>query len=396
MAAVFEPIADVLDVLRDLRSDNIRTTLSRVDDRPIVHTPMQVVFGYRMPTAIQRSILETVVTHATHAERRGPGAFDRVIELLLERFSTQSGSATQGSVHAQSSRLADVDSVVSEHARRGGRFVPAMVLEALRLAGFGGRIMVEKTSSVVPSVELVRGYTFDLTQLLPTNVSLVRPRIVCIDGFVESVSEVHHLLEAASESKEPCVVFTRGFSDDVIHTLKVNYDRGSLRVVPVKVPFDLDGMNTLVDLSTVSGADMVSSLKGDLISSVRLHDSPYVDQVTVVNGKTVVINTRTKGRVTSHVAQLRARRADVEVDDVGRLLDKRIKSLSPNHVVLRLPDDRSFVVNSQAVDHALRAVRSAIDHGVTAQGALVVTELAARVYSDRCYRTLMGLGASVG
>lgn len=398
MTEVLGPISNVLNALRVLRSGDINTALAHVECRPMVHTSMQVIFNYRMSTPTERSIFETVVSHATQAEKRGPGAFDRFIELLLERF--EAGDDRPRVQHnralATLPRISDVDSIINRSSGVCSRFMPPMIVEALRLAGFAGRVIVEKTSAVMPSVELVRGYSFDLGQLLPLNVSFSRTRVACIDGYVENVSELHHLLEEASESKDPCVIFLRGLSDDVLHTLKVNYDRGSLRVIPVKVQFDLDGMNTLVDLSVVSGADLVSSLKGDLISSVRFKDLSCVEQLTIFNGKVVIVNTTTGLRVNSHVAQLRSRRADVSVDDVGNMLDKRIKSLSPNHVVLRIPDDRSFVINSQAVDRSLRTVRSIIDHGVTEQGSPVAAELAAQVYSDRCHRTLLALGASLG
>jgi len=268
-----------------------------------------------------------------------------------------------------------------------------MLQQALKLAGWGGRVIIEKTQAREPSVELVRGYTFDLRAILPLDVSFVHARAVCIDGYVEEVSEIHHLLEAAAEAKEPVVLFVRGMSDDVKHTLKVNYDRGSLRVLPMAVPFDLEGMNTLNDLSVVCGCDLVSSLKGDLISSIRLHTAPYVDQVSVWRGRCVVANTSTHAHVAAHVAELRRRREEEKVDDKGKLFDKRIKSLSPNHVVIRLPDDKDYVTRSQAMDNALRAVKSAVDFGVTAEGDLAATEMASRVHADRCVKTLLELGA---
>src|SRR5690606_22334012 len=132
----------------------------------------------------------------------------------------------------------------------------------------------------------------------------------------------------------------RGVSEDVKHTLKVNYDRGSLRVVPIGVRFDLDGMNTLVDLATVSGCDLTSSLKGDLISTIKFNELPRVEQVTLFKGRTVVTDSRSRMLVKNHVANLRKRRDEEKIDDVARLLDKRIKSLSPNHVIVRLPDDK--------------------------------------------------------
>lgn len=353
------------------------------------------MFNMKFNDELDNVLYELILQHATKAERTGPGGFNRCIELLLEKLTGIAGSSQlqeiAGAVWAPS--ISDMRSMTERHSLLGGSCVGVAVATAVELAGFGGRIIIEKTSARTMSVELVRGYTFELRQLLPIDVSFVHPRACCIDGYIENVAEVHHLLEAAAEAKEPCALFVRGVSDDVKHTLKTNYDRGSLKVLPIGVNFDLEGMNTLNDLSVTLGCDLVSSLKGDLISSIRFHELPRVDQVTVYKGKVVIVNACTTTRVNAHVAQLRSRREAESIDDVGSLLDKRIRSLSPNHVVIRVPDDKDFVVSSQSIDYSLRAARSLIEHGVMKNGELAATELAAHVHADRCAQTIAGIGA---
>lgn len=377
--------------LQSIQDHQVKKVVARVQGRPVIHTQLQLLFNLKFGAGPDRQLYEVIVTHAAAAEKLGPGGFSRLLELL--RDSAGGSPSPRKEVVAAHATVQDVARLVDRYGSQAGPRTTAMLKEALNLAGFGGRIIIEKTTSSVPSVELVRGYTFELEQLLPIDFSFIKSRVTCIDGYIESVSEIHHLLEAAAEAKEPCILFIRGASEDVKHTLKVNYDRGSLRVVPIGVRFDLEGMNTLVDLATVTGCDLISSLKGDLISTIKFNELPYVDQVTMFRGRVVVTSSQNRHAVKSHVSNLRQRRTEEQVDDVGRLLDKRIKSLSPNHVIIRLPDDKDFVTNSQAIDHALRAVRSAIDHGLDPTGNLVTTELAARYHATRCLQTLTGLGA---
>lgn len=400
MKEVYSP-SDVKESLRRIttrlndvqRRDGNKFVVS-VSGRPAIHTKIQSLFNLKFNSEIDRSLYELMMTHATAAEKLGPGGFNRSLELLLEKLDDNEC----GNQHAKNERPRvatsnDVTLIVEKYASRGGVRTSSMVRRAIELAGFGGRIIIEKTSSSMPSVELVRGYTFELQQLLPVDVSFIRPRIVCIDGYIEDVSEVHHLLTAAGSAKEPCMLFIRGASDDVKHTLKVNYDRGSLRVVPIGVRFDLEGMNTLIDISIVTGSDLVSSLKGDLISNIKFDQLPCADQVTAFRDRVVITNTSTHKRVGEHVAQIRTRREEEENDDKSRLFDMRVKSLSPNHVVIRLPDDKDFVTNSQSIDCALRAVKSIVDYGVTEDGSPITTELAAQVHVDRCMKTLANVGA---
>jgi len=378
-------IRRVLAYIKSLGIDKALTSTDRV----VLFTRMQIAFKAQPHQEIDRSIYELIMTSALAAEKLGPGGFKRCIELLSMDAHAIS---TPREVHAATTTLNDIESLISQYS--SSALISGIVSDATRLAGFAGRIIVEKTSSLTPSVELVRGYTFQLQSLLNIDASFTNPRIVCIDGIIESVSEIHHLLEAISEAKEPCLLFVRGISDDVKQTLRVNYDRGSLKVLPIGVRFDLDGMNTLVDIATVSGANLVSSLKGELISAIKFNEQPIVEQVTVFKGKVVISHTKTRKSVSTLVMHLRERRNLEQIDDVGKLLDNRIRSLSPNHVVIRLPDDKDFVVRSQSIDYALRAVRSSVDHGLI-DGRLASTEMASGLHAKRCMQMLSSLGAYV-
>lgn len=365
--------------------------LSTTGGKLEVNTRLQSLLKYKAPDVFERSLHETILRHAIASEKMGPGSLQAFIDHVASPSVTVGASQVMG----RHMTIDDVSRVVDSCTGMSHSFVGCMVKEALSLAGFGGRIIVEKTSSSVPSVELVRGYTFEIQPGFPVDFSFTRPRVVCIDGFIEEVSEVHHLLEAAASTRESCVIFLRGASLDVIHTLRVNYDRGTLRVVPMIVRFDLEGMNTLVDISTVVGTDVVSSLKGELISSIVFSNLPVAEQITAFKGSTVIVEGSTARAVKTHVDRLRRRREDEEVVDVGRLLDSRVRSLSPNHVVIRVPADREFIVNSQAIDTALRTVRSCIERGLDECGNPVVASVAAQFHAKRCRETLDSLGAAV-
>ena len=339
----------------------------------VIHTPVQVLFNLKFCDKREQAIHDLVVSHALKAEQESSGTFTRVIRRVLDEFVTSCdgnphrdvsnclGDTSEHQVVAASRD--DLERVFEEHAANASFVARSMLREALLLAGFGGKIIVEKTHSV-PSVELVTGYTFRATPCWPLNVKVDRPRVLCIDGFIESVSELHHVLEEASGSKTPVVLFVRGLADDVKHTLKVNYDRGTLVVFPVVVPFDVQGINTLNDVSIASGSRLVSSHTGELINNIRLSDVAQVEKAIIRPSNVVIVERSTKREVSSHVNHLQNKRLDEKIEDVARLYDDRIRSLSPNHVVIRLLDDKDYVMQSQAIDQTLRSIRSLLDHGV--------------------------------
>jgi hypothetical protein len=78
------------------------------------------------------------------------------------------------------------------------------------------------------------------------------------------------------------------------------------------------------------------------------------------------------------------------------LYDKRIKTLSPKHVIIRIPDDKDYVMSVQQIDRALRTIRSIVDYGIVRHDdhrEIAMTQFAANVHVSKCVETLMSLGA---
>lgn len=404
---VFASIRRVFDRLNDLSlvNDGVVT----FNDRGLtVHTRLQLLFNLKFESEVDRLIYELVLTHAFDAEKLGPGAFDITLQKVTEWVLNEMDGFPWGHLRdsldgilndgGSVSNLSDVDWLVSQYASAATKDVRRMLVSAINLAGFAGRVVLEKSLSSTSSIELVRGYTFDVNVGFPIKQRFDNPRVVVIDGFVEGVHEINTLLEDAAKAKVPVLLFIRGLANDVLSTLKVNYDRGTLCVIPIVVKFDFEGINTLVDVAIVSSADLKSTAKGDLISTAKLSTSPTVDSSLVYTDRVVISHDSTSVAVHNHVSGLRERRALESEDTVIKLFDKRIKSLSPNHVVMRIPNDQNFVRNSQAIDYTLRAYKSMLNYGTSdfkGQKFLSSTLVASHIHASKCLSELRDLGAVV-
>lgn len=407
-------VASSVNIVRDelvrLLSGLSGTTLVAVKNQTSrLQTNVQSLFNLRFRSTVDATVYDIILRHAVAAEKLGPGGFESCITKVIGGlYAYGQGNLPPRSSDAFSAILSaggtvgkrtDVQWILDSYASGMSDQVKQLLLRSLDLAGFAGRIVVEKSRSEVSSVELVKGYTFDNPPSWPTTLRMENPRVLSIDGYVESVSEVHHLLEASSEAKEPMLVFMRGMHDDVRNTLKVNFDRGSLSIIPVMVPLELTGLNTLKDVVVVSGGAMVSHLQGHLISSIRYSELPTVSSANVYTDKVVIVNKSTSRSVMTHVRELRRRRAEPELsEDAGALLDLRIRSLSPNHVVIRLPDDKDFIIKSQSIDYVLRALRSLVDHGtivLDGEKHLMTTAVASTLHAQKCLNELASLGCII-
>lgn len=396
-------VREIVSVLQRLDVNLDGHTLVTVDNHLALHTKLQALFNLRFRTPAERTIYDIILTHAIAAERRSPGAFIECTRMLLKKLDLNDGCCTTrgdlelSCLHSSSGipvpDVQGLESVLDEHCRHMNAQTRSMLLKSLELAGFAGRIIIEKTERS-PSIELSTGYTFDQAPCWAINTKVDNPYVVCIDGYVETTSELNRLFMDAAASKDVIVLFVRGLSEDVKNTIKVNYDRGTLRIIPVIVKFDIEGINAINDISIASGVELVSSTKGDLITNVCLSSARQVDSIIVHPNKVVINNRSSRCAVAAHIDFLRSKRSAEKVVDVSDLFDRRIRSLSPNYVVIRLKNDKEYVITSQALDYALRAVTSYVDRGaviVAGKHMLVSTVVAATTHSQWCFESLKSL-----
>lgn len=339
----------------------------------------------------QRRVDEFVASTIVQAEATSPGGMKELVSFLGQDSKLLKDVLQAG---AKRPDVGDVDWLFDEF----GEGIPKEALrDALELAGFGGRINVSTTDQTIPVVERRIGYTFPIGTHKLFHGHFREPRVVVIDGFIESVAEVTTLLESSHQSKEAMIMFHRGMHDDVTNTLVVNWQRGTLRCVPVHVPFDLDGINLLNDIAVAAGTDVISSLKGQLISTIDYLDLPFVNEVFCCAQQTSVLNPLSRPAVAAHVQHLLRKRSEVD-EGLFEVYDKRIKALSPDLVVFKLPKGIDLRQRRQRVDRFLRAYKCLVDHGtivVNDRKMLTTTAFAVQKYCPVLEEQIDQLGAVV-
>ena len=258
-----------------------------------------------------------------------------------------------------------IDAIIQQSL--GSKRAAEMIHTAMNLAGADGRIFFEASDVAEPIVELKTGYCFDLVAPCMSAIghnewSGESCRVAIIDGYIESVAEVDRLFTAAYDEKSPLIIFARKFDNDVLSTIAVNIRRGTVTVIPVIVPFDADSANVLKDIAVVCGGDVVTSLKGQLISSIKYKDLPVVQRMHVHGGAVVIQNESTSGPVSLHTAHLHAQAIDPKRALSASFVARRMRCLTSRMVSVRMPKNNDRVVLK--VDRALRRVKTSIAQGI--------------------------------
>ena len=239
--------------------------------------------------------------------------------------------------------------------------VLSLLEEALNLSSLSTKIVLKKSSTTKAYVELSEGHSFNVNSLLRgQNQDVSLAKVACIDGYIENVSEIHHLLNFLSETHTACLIVARGMSNDVLNTLKVNTDRKTLSIFPYVSPFDVENVNTLVDIAVASGTDVISSTKGNLISSLKIEELGELRGCIFSNSSIrSKANLRNKS-LSIHIGNLR--KTSEERTDISHLVTQRIRSLSSACIDISIPDDINFYSCSGQIDEGIRIISSIMNN----------------------------------
>jgi len=295
--------------------------------------------------------------HARVSETQGPGSL-RASVVYADRLLRGASPASR-ELTGRTFTRADV-------ARVAGGILDADDVEAMTVfvqdAG-ASRYIVERQPARADSVEFVDSYEFKHTsKSIDGTVCMDGARVLVADGYIETVAEIHGVLDRCAKEGERLLICGRGFSDDVMHTLAVNRSRGTLVAYALTFPFDDTDANTLVDVATIVGGDVVSSLKGQLYSAVDVTALPRVPYARL-RGQTLDFRGEgTAERAAAVLLGVQSKLAESE-DPVRSILERRVRRLSGACMIVRLEDGVNHLSRVEAWDLALRSLRAAT-HGV--------------------------------
>jgi hypothetical protein len=165
-------------------------------------------------------------------------------------------------------------------------------------------------------------------------------RFIIIDGYIESIGEIHHLLTEAASNKEPYVIFCYGMSEDVKHNIMTNNRRGITKVLPVSLnTHDMNTLNILNDIAVIHDASVITSKMGQTISQETRKQLPVAKKITFFKNKIYIDPVCSDKKIMRHKKFLAERlseakrKSDVNLDP----LKNRIKNFSMKRLNLFLP-----------------------------------------------------------
>lgn len=245
-----------------------------------------------------------------------------------------------------------------------------LAIDATNLAGLEGKVSIEKTSMMEPTIVLETGYQFDLNVVGPlfkkSPWRKETPYVIVIDGYIESVGELHNILTTAFSLKAPIALFATGFDPEIITTLMENKRRNLLDIIPIKVNVgEINSANCLNDIALISQANIISSFTGDLISAATIKNFAKVDKIEIIDNHVVIYNKKTLGTAKSKIQDMLIKSFSSNIEELSQSYLDRMKSLSSKTVKIYLPhnSETDALYQMQKLHHLISSIKSIINFG---------------------------------
>jgi chaperonin GroEL len=301
----------------------------------------------------------------------------------------------------------DIENVATISANND-RELGKIVAEAVAKVGKDGIVNVEEGKSTTTELEQVDGLQFDRgwfrSDFAPEGSNeavLENPYILVTDFTISTCHSLLPMLQAVMQSGRPLLIISPDFVGEAIPMFIQNHKAGSLKSMLVKSPgFGHQQANVLEDIAVVTGAELISKLKGDTFEACfGTKDKPVTDplaflgtaeKVKITAKETVIMDGGGSLEfVDNRVEQLRGEIARSSSEyDADRLRD-RLGRLQGGICVLRVgaPTEVAMKELKARMEDALYATRSSIAEGVVAGGGIALVRASQRV--------LKSLGARV-
>jgi hypothetical protein len=163
---------------------------------------------------------------------------------------------------------------------------------------------------------------------------------IIIDGYIETIGEIHHMLHEASNNKEAYVIFCYGMSEEVKQNIIVNNRKGITRLIPVSMNAnDENTLNILNDVAAIHDGDVISSNLGQTISQEVRKKLKKGKKITFLKDVVYIDAVADQSKIEKHKIFLLNRLTDAsaKIDVNIKPLEKRVSNFSAKRLNIYIP-----------------------------------------------------------
>jgi chaperonin GroEL len=264
----------------------------------------------------------------------------------------------------------------------GSKATAAIITEAMRRVGPDGVISIEDSTDNELALEVAEGLQFDRGFISPGFVTdqerqqcLLEDCLVLIyDAKLGSLVQVLPVLELVAKAAQPLLIICDDLGDEVLATILVNNNKGTLQAAAVKTPGLGDRKRaTLEDIAVVTGGKAFIQETLIPLSRVELGDFGQAKRIIVTKDETTILEGG--GSVTAIEAKIKQLRKQIAASSAlydQEKLRERLARIASGIAVIKVgaltPSDQAEL--RYQIASALHSCSSAIVNGWVIGGGI--------------------------
>ena len=345
------------------------------------------LLSYTPANRTENIFKQIVISHVLKCEKTSAMSSSTMIKMLIELIKKSDNLTNLGAKDSEKTIRKDVEQIfvaIQEKMSRPtlktlenylrinfDKTTSSLVLESLKASGMSGKITFEHSNIPKPIIESNTSYIFEIEPdpnlLLQADFTLSKKdvSVLCIEGFIEKVSEIDVILSSLAERKGNAVIVCLGYSPEVVSTIIANNRRGTFNVMLCKPSQEEEAINDIFDLSAASGSCFYGFQTGTISTSFSIDHLDNINEEVVISENKISI----KSSISRNSANLRAEKIREQLgesDLKDDYLKRRITSLTSSQVKINLPNKTSQEKFSQIekIDTALRCANAITRFGI--------------------------------
>lgn len=260
--------------------------------------------------------------------------------------------------------------------------IGTLIADAMSEVGLEGVITVEEAKGIETELKTVEGMQFDRGYISPyfitdnTKMEAVyeTPYILIFDKKISHVKQFLPILEKVVQTGKPLVIIAEDVDGDVLGTLVLNRVRAGLKVVAVKAPgFGERRKEMLMDIATLTGANLVSEELGRTLEDTTIEDLGIAEKVIVAKDTTTIVNGYGDANEINERIEIIKNQIDGSTSDYDReKLQERLAKMVGGVAVLSIgaATEVEMKEKKDRVDDAVSATRAAVQEGIVPGGGV--------------------------
>lgn len=223
-------------------------------------------------------------------------------------------------------------------------------------SSFGESISIKKENDIFVKIEFDSSFLGNKKSL-----EMKDYRFAIIDGYIESVSEIHHMLHFAAMNKEPHVLFCFGMSDEVKNVIIQNNAKKITQIFPVSMKVTEDTINIMNDIALLHSSDIISSLKGQTISQEMRKELKKGNTITFTRDGFKLTPCCSLNDIKLHINFLQNRIKNSAPDANIEIIENRIKNLNSKVLKVYVPEElKKDIGFNRDLDYLLRMLDTSL------------------------------------